>query len=201
MTSAPTRNCRSSESLSKVKIQYGSNANFHKLPIYIKNVAVVLQYRATPELLRFQVRSGYCAKEVAIPKFTVALVNTGTAQYNLSAMFNTDNNVPGAIASVLLNFYNSPVWVTGDMGGNVSASLTLDNNASTWESVSKAGYIPVGTTWMLAQVAYNDASLSGGAGFVDGANLSVSSVPLPAGVWLLGSALLGLAGVARRKAV
>ena len=34
----------------------------------------------------------------------------------------------------------------------------------------------------------------------DGYNMSVATVPVPAAVWLFGSGLLGLAGIARRKA-
>ena len=40
-----------------------------------------------------------------------------------------------------------------------------------------------------------------GVEYVETWKVSINSVPLPAAVWLLGSGLLGLAGVARRKKI
>ena len=49
---------------------------------------------------------------------------------------------------------------------------------------------------------FTEISLDGGQSWVpsdNSASLHMSSVPLPAGVWLLGSGLLGMAGVARKR--
>jgi hypothetical protein len=40
---------------------------------------------------------------------------------------------------------------------------------------------------------------AGGAGFFDTVSFDVAPVPVPAAVWLFGSGLLGLVGVARRR--
>jgi hypothetical protein len=89
-------------------------------------------------------------------------------------------------------------------GGNASLGFNLFNSniidANTPQDVWTA--LGVGT----APAPDNTASVkfialylggSGGAGFVD--DLSAQSVPVPAAVWLFGSGILGLVGVARRR--
>lgn len=53
------------------------------------------------------------------------------------------------------------------------------------------------STLTLLNGAYNDVA---GTGIVTGELISSPAVPVPAAAWLLGSGLLGLIGVARRKA-
>jgi hypothetical protein len=62
------------------------------------------------------------------------------------------------------------------------------------------------TVWSLVSVDTNqDADALHGTKMIDGpfigssANFNVQAVPVPAAVWLMGSGLLGLVGVARRK--
>jgi hypothetical protein len=102
-------------------------------------------------------------------------------------------------------------WSSGTNGGNVWGANTGSNGGSTnlygaSNGVTQAG-IGLGSSTGLF-------GLTGNAGtgqlqsYVLGDNLmlsstgalSVSSVPLPAAVWLFGSGLLGLLGVGRRRA-
>jgi hypothetical protein len=60
----------------------------------------------------------------------------------------------------------------------------------------------IGSTPVYASVAAVNTGFSGGSATVDGvtALFATTVVPVPATVWLFGSGLLGLFGVARRKA-
>ncbi len=60
---------------------------------------------------------------------------------------------------------------------------------------------PTGTAVARIQLILVPDALTpaGGALFWDDASLEVSAVPVPAAVWLFGSGLLGLVGVARRR--
>lgn len=124
----------------------------------------------------------------------------GTLQYNLSALFTTGTGVSGAQGSVALYFLSAPTWGSNS-GPYASSGLYLDGIASTWESISLSGTAPAGTTWLVAQVAYTNSTLGNNAGFVDDARLTVAAVPLPATVWLFGSALAGLIGQRGKRAV
>lgn len=69
--------------------------------------------------------------------------------------------------------------------------------------------IDVVNVWDVAGGVYTSTDVDGdgilGLGMVDGAfpgfnaNFNVATVPVPAAVWLFGSGLVGLAGVARRR--
>lgn len=84
-------------------------------------------------------------------------------------------------------YNNGPV--TGNALGSTQSLFYVTGNGG---PVSKVLYSTLGTT---AQLTSNGLTLtvSGGGGG------GPPPVPLPAAVWLLGSGLLGLAGVARRK--
>ncbi len=127
-------------------------------------------------------------------------VNAGD-YLTLSALFTTGTGVSGAIAGVFLDFYGANFGPT--TGPEISATLNLDANDTTWESLSISGFAPAGTQWVVAQVTYNDASLQNSAGlpenvgFVDDASLTAA--PEPASMAILGVALAGLAGLRRRR--
>lgn len=96
--------------------------------------------------------------------------------------------------------------VTGaDIGStffSVPSYTTLDDDRSTWESLSLTGVLDVDVNAIRVELFYATSSLSGGRlGFVDNASLTVTpaAVPVPAAAWLFGSGLLGLVGIARRK--
>ena len=122
-----------------------------------------------------------------------ALIDSGGATVNLSALFNADSNVPAAVGSVVVSFFSAANNGSG-IGSPSSAALTLDGTPSTWEALSTSGAIPIGTRWLSSQVAYNNASLLGNPGYVDAADLTI--VPEPATLSLL---VLGGLAVLRRR--
>jgi len=91
--------------------------------------------------------------------------------------------------------------------GNVQVSLS---NTGPFSNVSSSIYFwsatenasDAGTAWHFGMVTGGDLSYTGKSAY-DGAwavqSGDVSAVPVPAAVWLFGSGLLGLVGVARRK--
>lgn len=58
--------------------------------------------------------------------------------------------------------------------------------------------VAYGVNWVFGDTLSN--YVSGDPGYIVGNDASVSAVPVPAAAWLFGSGLLGLIGVARRKA-
>ncbi|MBI1304486.1 MAG: hypothetical protein GC172_11980 [Phycisphaera sp.] len=122
-----------------------------------------------------------------------ALINSGTATMNASALFNTNGGYTGAQGSIVVQFFTAASY--GSLIGNSGfGSLALDANPLSWETNSVSSAIPVGTTWMLFQVAYGNASIGNNTGFVDNAFLEI--VPSPGAIALLG--LGGLVGRRRR---
>jgi len=84
-------------------------------------------------------------------------------------------------------FNNSPMNAAGAMGDSL-AFYHASNSGNTAGLFTKNSKIDVATyagTWTLAA----------------NGDLSYSAVPVPAAVWLLGSALVGMVGVARRREV
>jgi hypothetical protein len=123
-----------------------------------------------------------------------AVINSGAATVNLGALFTAGPNVPAAGAGVVVQFFSAANYGS-QIGTPLIGSLTLDSLASTWETVSVSGTIPIGTTWLLSQVYYSDASLLGNPGYVDAAEVTI--VPEPASVGL--SALAAMALRMRRR--
>ena len=124
-----------------------------------------------------------------------ALITSGGAIVNLSALFNTPRLVSGAGAGVIVTFLRGTDF-NADQISTISHSLTLDGDANTWEQNSVSGAIPVDTQWIVSQVTYNAASLGSNPGFVDSAVLTV--VPEP-GTALFGIACVGVAAFRRRR--
>jgi len=86
---------------------------------------------------------------------------------------------------------------SGQLGGNINFNWGATNG------------IDVFLVWDVVGNTYTSTDVDGdgilGLGMVDGpfpafsANFDMQAVPVPAAVWLFGSGLLGLVGVARRK--
>ena len=122
-----------------------------------------------------------------------ALINSGNANVNASALFNTNGGYIGAFAIVNVMFFSGSTF--GSMLGNSgNGALNLDANPNTWESASITAAIPVNTTWVVYQVAYQNASIGNNTGFVDQAYMDITAVPAPGAL-----ALLGLAGLTARR--
>ena len=91
-----------------------------------------------------------------------------------------------------------------DPGGFNACSQSVFDPAQpidTWVQLTASAVAPTGTAVARIQLLLvPDANTpAGGALFWDDASLEVSAVPVPAAVWLFGSGLLGLVGVARRR--
>jgi hypothetical protein len=127
-----------------------------------------------------------------------ALINSGNATINMSASF--DANLPAAIGAVYVSFFTGSNY--GTLTSTIGNSLALDSAPGTWQPISVGGAIPVGTTWVVSQVVYNDASLysSAGvvpsAGYVDAAALTIDSKNVPEPATIIIWSLLGACAVA-----
>ncbi len=100
------------------------------------------------------------------------------------------NNIYGVTVSLDGGFSNwGNAWGTPDL--NSIDPLVIDNAYYTWTGAD-------GTSYQGSDLS----SFSGAAlpiiGF-DDVRLEVTTVPVPAAIWLFGSGLIGLAGLARRK--
>ncbi|MCE9619236.1 MAG: hypothetical protein K8R92_04940 [Planctomycetes bacterium] len=131
-----------------------------------------------------------------------ASINAGIAQATLQALFTTGQTLNGSIAAVSLQFFGGASYGT-QIGTGISFAMPLDGSAATWQNVLVTGMIPVGTTWILSQVMYNNASLlaSDGvvySGYVDDADLDIRLVPAPGAFGLV---TLAGAFAARRRRV
>lgn len=126
-----------------------------------------------------------------------ALIDSGGATVNLSALFNVDKALTAALGGVGVSFFTTSNY--SSLTGYLTNTLTLDNSDSTWETITVNSAIPIGTRWLLSQVFYQDATLLGidgvyHPGYVDAADLTI--VPEPATMALLG---LGTLSLIRRK--
>jgi hypothetical protein len=118
-----------------------------------------------------------------------ALIDSGGATVNLSALFNANPKIGAALGGIGVAFCTTSNY--SSYTGSISNSLTLDNSPNTWQSISKSGIIPPGTRWLMSQVYFQDASLQGVppdmsyyGGYVDAADLTIT--PEPATMCLLG---------------
>jgi len=155
---------------------------------------------------------------VSVTGNSSGLTMTGSAPYTLSAP-----------STVLVDFIPDLTFsLTSDATGNGTLSVTGAETLSASFTNLSITHIFAGTADWNADLTYIGgtlASLLGGTGgrveggfsglgssFAPGADLlgqnfstsggiaKIGAVPVPAAVWLFGSGLLGLAGIARRKA-
>lgn len=89
------------------------------------------------------------------------------------------------------------------VGGSFDYVLagTDGGNAFDWTQMDVSAVMPAGTASTRIQLIHilESSTSNGGAIFLDDASLTVSAVPVPAAVWLFGSGLIGLIGIARRR--
>ena len=109
-----------------------------------------------------------------------------------------------------LNFLDSAgdplaggVEITMDPFGTANVDLsTIQDGAevSDWTGISLSAVAPAGTAEVqafLLHIQTADPCCAGGALYWD--DVSLTAVPVPAAVWLFGSGLIGLIGIARRR--
>jgi hypothetical protein len=127
-----------------------------------------------------------------------SLIDSGRAEFSLSALFNTPNGVIGD-SSVFLYFFTGPSY-NNNFNGLALANLILDGNDQTWQKILKNGVIPVNTRWLVAEVQYTNASIGTNAGYVDAAELTINSVPEPSSILsLVALGILGVGSTLKRK--
>ena len=83
--------------------------------------------------------------------------------------------------------------VSPDAWGSYSISLDL-SDPSLADQILQFGFNTTATNYENSGVFYDNICFSN-----DGGASCVSAVPVPAAIWLFGSGLLGLVGMARRK--
>jgi hypothetical protein len=120
-------------------------------------------------------------------------IATGTATFNMSALFNTSSISGTQGGGIFTEFFAGPTdWGT-PLGSSVSTSKILDTSLTTWEQIAQGGSIPVGAGWAGVQVLFGNANLGDNAGYVDGLSVAgvatgftVTTIPEPSGTMLLG---------------
>jgi hypothetical protein len=84
---------------------------------------------------------------------------------------------------------------------DVDLSVIQDGaDISDWTGLSLSAVAPAGTAEVqafLLHIQTGDPCCAGGSLFWD--DVSLTAVPVPAAVWLFGSGLIGLIGIARRR--
>jgi hypothetical protein len=130
-------------------------------------------------------------------------ISAGLVTVNLSAYFNVDSNVVGAVGGIFITFWDNTMNYTGPT--NIGSEPTFDSNPSTWEQASLTNIpVPVNTTFLLAQVLYVNATMIDSLGvdqpgYVDDASLTLDAVPEPASLGLLAFGAIGFLRVRRLK--
>ena len=151
--------------------------------------------------------------------FTITNTTGSTQTYSVSASIGVTPAIPnglmrGSIGYTLTNQVGSSATLstsgtsiyTATIDGNVASTLWGTGTSFTTGS-STGGGIDFGYPTRLPAPESTDStigiiiqfSLSAGDSVAFTSNFDVTPVPVPAALWLFGSGLLGLAGVARRK--
>ena len=136
----------------------------------------------------------------------INILNSNLTAGSILAMFDDTDQL--FASSNLIITPPEVVGIGTSGGGNwlatnftTTATLVLTGSDQFIFGVSHDG----GTTWMGDTSLVNNGANSITIGFADGSFLAVDvrvvpAIPVPAAVWLFGSGLIGLIGIARRKA-
>jgi hypothetical protein len=130
-----------------------------------------------------------------------ATIDAGGVSINAGALFNAHPHLSAALSNISVLFFSAANWGS-QIGSPITSNLTLDALPNTWETNLAIGTLPVGTRWLITQVAFQNASLLGAdgvmyPGYVDAADVSIK-VPEPATLSLLGLGVFTLLGRRRR---
>ena len=136
--------------------------------------------------------TGSTAGYIQSPPSGMSMVISGltlqSQDYNSFQVLNNSNGVEN------INGFFTPISVGG---------VLLDDSSSMSFSFSDSTMTALTSTALPAALDFSSFSQRGGqiydAASGGIANYSISEVPIPAAVWLFGSGLLGLIGIARRK--
>ena len=96
-------------------------------------------------------------------------------------------------------------WDKSELASGGSDIYT-DGDITTWEMLSTSMLLPTGTNYVAIEISSEEDIFNDSVGtefdghFSDNVTLNISSVPIPSSVWIFGSGLIGLVGVARRRA-
>ncbi len=83
-----------------------------------------------------------------------------------------------------------------DLGTNATDTTAVGPG---WQGISTSILITAGMVGETLQIGFRNTASNGDSSGVFYDNVNVSAVPVPAAVWFMGSALLGLAGVKRSR--
>lgn len=129
-----------------------------------------------------------------------SLVYMGTILNSTIASVNTNSG--GASSVEAASSASGGIWDTNVTTGNLSTwgGATV-KNANPLGTTANLYYVTAGTpAGNATKVAYTlEGTFSLSSNGLSFTSANQSAVPLPPAVWLLGSGLLGLAGIARRK--
>jgi hypothetical protein len=165
------------------------------------------QFTGTPSTTNFKTAGVAQFLTTTANNSTTSLSAATTASLTKMAGLNGDlttiNGNGGGAASVEgTNPATSGVWDITNVNGTAYWDGASISNGNLTSVTAKLYYMTAGgaIASKTTNVLEGTASLSASGLVLTGNSSSPPPVPLPPAVWLLGSGLLGLAGVARRKA-
>ena len=158
--------------------------------------------------------SGSASMELASPAQNAAVGLQNSVEDGGNPLLSADGTTPtlsfwakgfaGSTGNVLysLRYLDGIGNILGSTG---NVFFQADINPNTWTNITNSSItVPVGTTAAFLEFSQgigpiNGVDLLAGSVLIDDVVLNANVVPVPAAVWLFGSGLLGLVGVARRK--
>ncbi len=176
---------------------------------------------ANPDLAGLTLTPGVYTVHAGVSNLTGALTLDGQGNANAAWVFQMDSTLitsPGSVVNVINTGSGAGVFwdvrssatldTTTSFQGNILAlaSITLNTDASIGcgRALASLGAVTLGANTIIgAGCGEGSNAFSGGLTVSEAGGiptlLPYAPVPLPAAVWMFGSGLLGLIGVARRK--